>query len=53
MGDIIGAQIFKHLSNEEADPNWGVGFFITGCMILFVGICNYFFLIENPNDEGY
>ena len=51
VGDIIGAQIYKAIINDD-NTNWGTGIIIVGTMVIIVGIINLFFVIEYPETKG-
>lgn len=52
FGDLVGTQIFKHITTSKADKNWGYGFFAAGAIVFAIGVLNYFVLIEKPADVG-
>lgn len=52
FGDLVGAQIYKHITSAEADEQWGNGFFVAGALVFVIGIANYFLLVEKPSDIG-
>jgi sugar phosphate permease len=51
VGDIIGAQIYKAVTNDKVPSDqimWGNGIIIVGGLVILVGIVNLLFLIEFP-----
>jgi sugar phosphate permease len=51
VGDIIGAQIYRHVIKDDFS-NWGTGIIIVGSMVIGAAIINLIVLIEYPETKG-